>query len=133
METKVLMPTLENAGEAISQELGAKMVKDFQDKFPEENAWVFIGRNILQQLLDQPDCAGIRYYHALNENQEKTLVYVGINSKGDVIAEYSTISPEGVITKHQGIVADRAVRTKEPDPKPKGGAASTVPEWTTLL
>ena len=135
MQTKAQSPTLENVGEAIPQELGAKMIKDFQDNFPEENAWIFVGKNILQQILDQPDCAGIRYYHALNEKQEKTLVYVGVNYDGEVIAEYTSVSPEGIITKHQGIVADRGVRTDKPPtpPPPPGAATTTVPEWTTLL
>jgi hypothetical protein len=99
---------LESIGEDIGQELGAKMVKDFQDLHPTENQWIFIGRNILGKILDQPDCAGIRFYHALNEFGQKTCVYVGVDSNENIIVEYTMVNEDGQIRHVPAIVADRA-------------------------
>jgi len=132
MQTKAQSPTLENVGEAIPQELGAKMIKDFQDQFPTEVPWAFIGKNILEKVIEQPDCAGIRFYYALNEKREKTLVFVGVNSNEEIIAEYSSISEDGQITQHKGIVANRIKKPVEPTPPP-GIAPSTSPAWTSLI
>ncbi|PZR01471.1 MAG: hypothetical protein DI539_28455 [Flavobacterium psychrophilum] len=133
MQTKVLTTVLEDVGEEISQELGAKMVKDFQDANPTETPWAFIGKNILMQILSQPDCAGIRYYYAIDENQEKTLVYVGVNSREEIIAEYTSVSPEGIIQQHKGIVADRTRKPIEPPPTEAAPSTTTIPDWTSFI
>ena len=54
-------------GEAISHELAAKMVKDFNDFNPTEQYCFSVGRNIIEQVLAQPGCAGLRIYKAINE------------------------------------------------------------------
>jgi hypothetical protein len=109
--TQTLTKSLAAVGEEISHELGAKMVKDYQNAFPSDVASYQIGRNILESLLAQPDCVGIRFYNAINEVGEKTLVYVGINENNQVIAEYVTVNDAGELAKQKAIVADR-VRTQ---------------------
>jgi hypothetical protein len=42
----------------------------------------FFGKEILVKILDQPGCVGIRFYHAIDDNGQKTLVLVGADSKG---------------------------------------------------
>lgn len=110
---------LATIGEEISHELGAKMVKDFQDMYPAENPWVFIGKGIIEQILAQPGCAGIRFYNALDEVGQKTLVYVGLNKSGEIITQYSSINADGKIQRLSGIVADR------------GGKPGTIKETIT--
>lgn len=129
MQHEILTPSLEAVGEQISQELGAKMVKDFQDQFPNESKWSFIGVNILNEIMAQPDCVGIRFYNALNEQNEKTLVYVGVNSKNEVIAEYTTLDLDGRLENRQGIVADRIGKPKSRDEE----TATTTASWVSLL
>lgn len=107
LKNKILTPTLETIGEEIGQELGAKMVKDFQDAYPQETTSYFIGRNIINQILAQPDCAGVRFYNALNELGQKTLVFVGVNTQNEIIAEYSIVNEDGKIEHLKGIIADR--------------------------
>lgn len=94
-------------GEEISHELGARMVKDFQDANPDEVAANYIGRNILEQILNQPDCVGIRFYNAINEVGRKTLVYVGIDTNDQIITQYTGVNTAGELIKEKGIVADR--------------------------
>jgi hypothetical protein len=107
MQTQILTPSLETTGEDIGQELGAKMVKDFQDSFPTETQWFQMGRNIIEKILAQPECVGIRLYNGLDELGRKTLVTVGIDKSNGIIAEYSTINVDGKFVTSKGIVADR--------------------------
>lgn len=121
IKTEILNPSLETIGEEIGQELGAKMIKDFQDHNPNENQWHFVGRNIIDQILAQPGCVGIRFYNGLNESGEQNLVYVGVDKNNEIISEFSTIGIEGKIEQHKGIVADRGTR----------GNGSTITTITT--
>ncbi len=125
MQNEILNTSLAAVGEDIGPELGAKMVKDFQDKFPNEIKWNFTGKKILNKILSQPDCQGIRFYSALDEAGNKTLVMVGIDSNEEIINDFSTISTEGVIEKNRGIVADRFTR-------PGGGTKDTGTSTTSL-
>lgn len=108
MQTKILSTPLEAVGEEIGSELGAKMVKDFQDSFPSEIPSYHIGRNILDRILAQPGCVGIRFYMGINELGQKTLVYVGVDNTDSLITEYQAISNDGLLVHEKGIVADRS-------------------------
>lgn len=97
-------------GEEIGYELGAQLVKNYQNENP-NSAWFFnIGRDILVQILAQPGCHGIRFYNAINETGEQTLVYLGLDSQGHSILEFSVVNSTGILENHDGIVADRATR-----------------------
>lgn len=111
-------------GEEIGYELGAQMVKDYQVANPSDVHWYAVGRNIIDQILAQPGCAGIKFYNAYNELGEKTLVYVGVDSLGAALLEYSIINNNGVLEVEKGIVADRIER---------GGRTKGTPDadnWT---
>ena len=107
-ENQIVSRNLTTVGEEISHELGAKMVKDFQDANPNDVAANYIGRNILENILAQPECAGIRFYNGINEAGRKTLVYVGVDNSGNIITEYTGINIAGQLVKEKGIVADRS-------------------------
>ena len=106
---------LAKIGEAISHELGAKMVKDFQDANPAEAIGNYIGRDILEKLLGQPGCVGIAFYNAINETGRKTLVYVGIDENNQIIDKYPSVNASGELYMDDGTVADRAGPVKEGD------------------
>lgn len=125
MQNEILNTSLAAVGEDIGPELGAKMVKDFQDAFPNENPWLFSGREIIQRILNQPDCQGIRFYNALNELGEKTLVSVGIDSMGNIIDQVITIDATGKMTKGNAIVADRKV----PPVRTTSTETTTTMDW----
>ena len=54
----------------------------------------FFGKNIIQSILDQEDCMGIRIYYALDENGKKQLIIVGADAKENDI--------------YEGIIAERS-------------------------
>jgi hypothetical protein len=95
-----------STGENIGYELGAKFVKDYCDKYNEAGAH-FVGRNIIEEILAQPGCIGIKIFKALNEKGEKTYVLTGVDQQGLEILEITTVSPDGSIINKEGIVADR--------------------------
>jgi hypothetical protein len=95
-------------GEEIGYELGAQLVKNYQEANPKDKQFFTIGKNIIEQILAQPGVEGIRFYNAINEEGEKTLVYLGVDSNGKPIKEYSLVDAVGNISNRPAIVADRA-------------------------
>lgn len=58
----------------------------------------YFGRKVLQQLLDQPGCMGIRIYHGRDLNGNKNLVLIGADTNENdmtsgVVADNSVICP----------------------------------------
>jgi hypothetical protein len=106
LQTKV---NYAEVGEAISHDLAAKMVKNYQDLRPNDTEFFFIGRTIIDQILSQPDCVGIRFYNAINEDGAQTLVYVGYDVNGQALVEYTTVNGNGQLSRLPAIVADRSV------------------------
>lgn len=95
-------------GEEVGFELGAQLVKNYQEANPNDKQFLTIGRNIIEQILAQPGVEGIRFYNAIDEQGEKTLVYLGVDANGKAVKEYSLINNEGTIETRPAIVADRA-------------------------
>ncbi|MBX2923585.1 MAG: hypothetical protein KF746_15390 [Chitinophagaceae bacterium] len=95
-----------NVGQHIGYEKGAKMIKDYFDLHG-ENSCRFVGRNILEKMLSQPDCIGINIYKALNDQGVQTYVFVGVDSAGKAILEYTYVNDGGELDKVPGIVANQ--------------------------
>jgi hypothetical protein len=112
-------------GEEIGYELGKQMVNDYQSANQNDVHFYTIGRNIIDQILAQPACAGIRFYNAYNEMGEKTLVYVGLNNEGKAIFEYTSVNVEGTLESNKGIVADRITTG--------GGRTSDSDNWDVTI
>lgn len=96
-----------NVGEEIGVELGAQMISSYRQANPTDVVGYFIGRNIIEQVLAQPGCVGIKFYNAYNEVGSKTLVYVGVNAEGNDMLTVTTINVNGQLEAQKGIVADR--------------------------
>ncbi len=97
-------------GKEITHELAAKMVKDHHDKHTlAESHSYYIGKDIVNQVLSQPGCVGLRFFDALNEAGEKTLVYVGIDVKGKSIVEITTINDNGKLAVIKSTIGDQAL------------------------
>ena len=83
------------------------MIRDYQAANPTDVKSYQMGRNIIDQILAQPGCAGMRFYNAYNEIGEKTLVYTGVDEFGKVIAAYTVVTNDGGFDIQKAIVADR--------------------------
>lgn len=58
----------------------------------------FFGREILQQILDQDGCMGIRVYYGLDDNGVSQLILVGANADAEdlyegIVADYADPCP----------------------------------------
>lgn len=95
-------------GEDIGYELGAKMIQRWHKENPDDVLASFTGRNIIENILAQPGCTGIRMFNAINDLGIKQLVLVGVDKDGNNILEYTTIGEDGDLIKNKGIVADRS-------------------------
>lgn len=76
-----------NEGEPISLKLGGTMTAKYRNNNVGARKGHFFGRNILNQILDQEGCMGIRMYYAENEDGEKELVIVGADANEDDMLE----------------------------------------------
>ncbi|MFD2247106.1 hypothetical protein [Pontibacter ruber] len=56
----------------------------------------FFGRDILQQILDQPGCMGIRMYYARDEKGQKQLILIGADANGKDMQE-GTVADGSVV------------------------------------
>jgi hypothetical protein len=125
---KSLITTLRpmaTVGEEVGLELGDKMVLSYQQKNPDDVFAYEIGRDIIDQILAQPGCVGIKFFNAYNEEGEKTLVYVGLDNTRKTMTEITLVTSSGDIVKKKGIVADRI---KPPISKP-AGIAGDSDDW----
>jgi hypothetical protein len=94
-------------GEEISHELAGDMIKAYQHSYPETFTGVMVGRNIIEAILAQPGCVGLRFYSALNEKDQKTLVYVGVDTSGKDLVKKVVVLEDGKLSTVPAIVADR--------------------------
>jgi hypothetical protein len=94
-------------GEEISHELAADFTAAFEKAYPGEKKGFILGRNIIDQILAQPGCVGLRFYNALNEIGEKTFVYVGMDCEGKDIVKKTVVMQNGALTEVDGTIADR--------------------------
>ena len=101
-------------GEEIGYELGAQLVQNYQVANPNDTSFYTIGKEIIEQILAQPGVEGIRFYNAIDESGEKTLVYLGIDAAGNPVKEFSVVDAKGNIANRPAIVADRAGKGQTP-------------------
>ncbi len=101
-----------NVGEEIGLALGAQFIAAYRNTNPSDVCSYYVGRTILEQVLAQPGCVGVRFYNAYNEAGQKTLVYVGVNTQGADMLNVATVNPNGQLDVQKGIVADR-VKTEQ--------------------
>ncbi len=94
-------------GEEIGLDLGTQMVKSYQEANPTDVKSYLIGREIIDRILAQPGCVGIKFFNAINEEGQKTLVYSGVDSNGKAIIEFTVVNNEGLLESRKGIIADR--------------------------
>ena len=106
----ITIETKKNAqvGANIGLAEGKELVQNFRDANPDATPGYYIGRDILDQILNQPGCVGINFKKCLSENEEH-LVYTGVDAEGKDILSYSVVTNTGDIVKEDGIVADKII------------------------
>jgi len=110
MQTELLTKrNIATIGEEITRESGAQMIKDYYQAHPTDVKSYIIGKDIINQILAQPGVAGIQFYNAINEDGQKTLVYVGLDENGKALMSYKSVNNQGILAEEKGIVADKVL------------------------
>lgn len=127
MQTKLLTKrNIATIGEEITHELGAELIKNYQQTHPTDAKAYIIGKDIVNQILAQPGCVGIQFYNAINEFGKKTLVYVGLDENEKPIVKYSVINSTGAIEMKNGLIGDRL-------PGPTGDGDGIFEGWDWII
>src|SRR5687767_8236582 len=114
MQTELLTKrNITTISEEITHDLGAELVNNYRKAHPNDVNGYMIGKEILNQILAQPGCAGIQFYNAINEVGQKTLVYVGLDQNGKQLVNYSVVTADAQIQMQKGIVGDRSIPTSD--------------------
>ena len=108
-QTTLQTRNLAQVGENIGIDEGIKLVNNFRDANPDATPGFYIGRNIINQILNQPGCVGINFRKCLSETNEEHLVYTGVDNDGKDLLEYSVVTTTGDIVTYDGIVADKII------------------------
>lgn len=74
-------------GGSISQSVAAAMTAEYRRLNPNQTKAHFMGKDILQDILDQEGCEGIRVYYGIDTNGEKQMVFVGADSNEEDILD----------------------------------------------
>lgn len=101
--------SLTEVGEDIGLNEGLRLISAFREAHPDATKGYYIGRNILEQILSQPDCVGINLRKCLTKTNQEHLVYTGVDSEGKDILHYTVVTNNGEIAKQNAIVADRTI------------------------
>lgn len=84
-------------GKEITLSEGAALTATYRDNFPNETKGHFIGKDVLNDILAQSECMGIRIYYGIDSNGDKQLVFVGADGNENdiigIIADYSKPCP----------------------------------------
>ena len=85
-------------GGAISLEDGAALTARYRVTHPLQRKGHFFGKDILNEILAQEGCMGIRMYHGLNTLSQHEMVIVGADADGNdmtsLIADFAAPCPK---------------------------------------
>ncbi|TAE89020.1 MAG: hypothetical protein EAY81_02545 [Bacteroidetes bacterium] len=87
-----------NEGAPIDLALAAQWTANYRTNNPSGIRAHFFGRDILEKILAQEGCMGIRMYYALNDEGEQQLVLVGADAgekdqTNGTVADFSSVCP----------------------------------------
>lgn len=70
-------------GEQISLQEAAALTANYRAQNPDAIKGHFMGKDIINSILAQTGCMGIRTYHGINNDGTKEIVLVGVDANGD--------------------------------------------------
>ena len=75
----------------------AGMTANYRNQNPDSTLAHFFGKDIINQILSQNGCVGIRMYYGIDSDDEKQLLLVGTDANGDdmtdLVADLSSPCP----------------------------------------
>jgi hypothetical protein len=88
-----------NTGGPILLATAATWTQKFRTDNPTAIKAHFFGSNIINDILAQPDCVGIRMYNAIDDSNAATIILVGVDSNAQdittgIVADMSAPCPQ---------------------------------------
>ena len=137
---RTAMQELQSAKHAVSFETASGMVKQFKrfrnrmtrarqtglltGDVPHLPVCLSFNKAAIYQLMKTPGCVGIRFYPAINSNQQLTLVIVGVDETGENILPAKTsgnkLLANAVVAQGSTSLLDEG-QASPPYPRPGGG------------
>ncbi len=92
-------------GDQITLQEAAALTENYRNNNPGSPLAHYIGKDILQQIIDQRDCMGIRIYYGEEDNGTPALVFVGADDQENdqingVIADKTYLCPTSCSTSN---------------------------------
>ncbi len=91
------MPVTGNEGGPISNADAQTWINNFKNAYPNETFSHLFGINVINSVLAQTGCLGLRFYNALDPQSVKKIIIYGVGSSGDglntYIADYAVPCP----------------------------------------
>lgn len=75
-------------GAQISLSTGSNYTSNYRKNNPGSIKGTFMGKDVLQQILDQEGCMGIRVYYGESNDGDKKLVFVGADANEDDMTDF---------------------------------------------
>lgn len=91
-------------GDALNLTTAKKWTANYRGTLesPDEILAHYFGFEIIQQILKQPSCVGIRIYYAIDDTGEKKLILIGVDSNGENLLPVAG----GRLSEEGNVVAD---------------------------
>ena len=70
-------------GKSITLQEGSTLTSNYRNANPNATLGHYIGKDIINTILGQSGCVGIRVYYGLDSSGEKQLVFVGVDANGN--------------------------------------------------
>jgi len=92
-----------DSGAPIDGVTAKRWMDNYKGRYPEPDTKFacFYGNKIINQILSQPDCIGIRTYYGIDDAGEEQFILVGVDSEGHDICDLQSTQP-----MQGGIIAD---------------------------
>lgn len=124
METKGNDPVLTGKeGKEFDVETSANWTKNYREKHPDETVSHFFGKEIVQKILDQDGCMGVRIYHANDEQGKKHVIIVGADQHGNDIHPH--VEKDGKMM-HVSLSKSEMREVKAPEAVQTGGVVGEM-------
>ena len=88
---------------------------------PDLPAFVTYNKKVIQKLLKDPACTGLRIYPAINASNSLTFVLVGVDESGENILDTAVSATANAMVKPAGGTTVDEGQTSPPYPAPSNG------------
>lgn len=98
------LPLSKDIGKPMPPDQAKKWIRNFQEQNPGAMKACFFGADILEKILRQDSCIGIRVYNAIDDKGSAAFVIVGAKENGNNIwpSNSGESSPDGIIGEYGG-------------------------------